>query len=148
MAIPTAQPASLPEPRCDAQARPPETAQDRALVDAGWRLYNPYQAGWGVVLVDAAVGWDGMCRPDGFNTFVFVEGTFAGTISPEAMTPRATGSGRVTSLSDDTVRARFLRYAPTDPLCCPSLGAVDVEEQVQRTPDGPVLVPISRTVEP
>jgi LppP/LprE lipoprotein len=148
MAIPTAFPAQAPDPRCDAQVRPPETPQDRALVDAGWRLYNAYQAGWGVVMVDATVGWDGMCRPDGFNTFVFVDGTFAGTISPESMQARTTGAGRATGLSADTIQARFIRYAATDPLCCPSLPAVDVAEQIQRTPDGPVLVPISRTVEP
>jgi hypothetical protein len=34
----------------------------------------------------------------------------------------------------------FLRYAPDDPLCCPSLPAVVVQYRIDRTPTGPVLV--------
>jgi hypothetical protein len=39
--------------------------------------------------------------------------------------------------------ARYVRYAPSDLLCCPSLPAVDVTFEVQNTPDA-VLVPVSK----
>jgi hypothetical protein len=136
------------EPLCASQVRSPETPQDQAVAEAGWSLYASYEGGWGVMLVSGTSGMDGMCRPSGYNTFVFVDGEFAGTISPEPMAARATGAGRVISFHKDVVTARFVRYAPTDPLCCPSRGAVLIEEHIQRGPDGPVLVPSRRFEEP
>ena len=62
-----------------------------------------------------------MCRPLGYNGFVFVDGAFAGTISPEPMDPRTTGAGSITGLQNGRINARYVRYAATDPLCCPSL---------------------------
>ncbi len=143
---PTSEPAV--NPRCGASARWAETPQDQALVDAGWQLFSPYQAGWGIVVVGAKSGDDGMCRPLGYQYVVFVDGVLAGTISPDAMNPRATGAGSITAVRQDGVSARFLRYAPTDPLCCPSRGAVNVDYRVDRGPDGPVLVPYRRFEEP
>jgi hypothetical protein len=134
-------------PYCGTTLRWPETPQDQMLVDAGWSLQSPYRAGWGTTVVDAASGYDGMCRPLGYNAFVFQDGVFAGTISPEPMDSRTSGSGTVTALQDGRVMARYLRYAPTDALCCPSLPAVDVTFEIQSTPGGPVLVPASSYVE-
>ena len=146
--VPTAPP-GFGDARCyAAQARWAETPEDQAVVDAGWGLFNPYRAGWGIAVIDATSGYDGMCRPDGFQSFVFVDGVFAGTISPEPMTARATGAGSVVALRDGALTARFLRYADTDPLCCPSRGAVVIEYQVDRTPAGPVLTAASRIEEP
>ncbi|MBI4492954.1 MAG: LppP/LprE family lipoprotein [Chloroflexi bacterium] len=149
MAIPPAPPTEgLVNPGCLERARWAETPEDQALVDDGWDLFNPYRAGWGVKLVDATTSYDGMCRPMGFQTFVFVEGDFAGTISPEPMNSRATGAGSVVSFFNDTLSARFVRYAPTDPLCCPSRPAVVVDYRIERTPSGPVLNPVRATEEP
>jgi hypothetical protein len=134
-------------PSCTPTLRWAETPQDQALVDAGWSLQAPYQAGWGMTAVNGASSYDGMCRPLGYNGFVFVNGVFAGTISPDPMDARTTGAGTVTSMQNGRVLARYVRYAPTDPLCCPSLPAVDVTFEVQSTPDGPVLVPVSKYVE-
>jgi hypothetical protein len=134
-------------PSCASSLRWAETPQDQALVDAGWSLQAAYQAGWGTTAVDGASSYDGMCRPLGYNGFVFVNGVFAGTISPDPMDSRSTGAGSVTSLQNGQILARYVRYAATDPLCCPSMPAVDVTFEVQSTPDGPVLVPISKYVE-
>jgi hypothetical protein len=134
-------------PSCAPTLRWAETSQDETLVDAGWSLQAPYQAGWGMTTVDAASSYDGMCRPLGYNAFVFINGIFAGTISPDAMNSRTTGAGTVTSMQNGRVLAHYVRYAPTDPLCCPSLPGVDITFEVQSTPDGPVLVPVSKYVE-
>jgi hypothetical protein len=134
-------------PSCAPTLRWAETPQDQALVDAGWSLQAPYQAGWGMIVVDGASSYDGMCRPLGYNAFVFVNGVFVGTISPDPMDSRTTGAGMVTSMQNGQVFARYVRYAPADPLCCPSEPAVDVTFEVQSTPAGPVLVPVSKYVE-
>jgi hypothetical protein len=63
------------------------------------------------------------------------------------MDAHTTGAGMVTSMQNGQVFARYVCYAPTDPLCCPSEPAVDVTFEVQSTADGPVLVPISKYVE-
>ena len=147
--IPPAPPSpDFVNPSCAGLGRYAETPQDQALVDAGWHLFGPYRAGWGIVAVDAESTYDGMCRPLGYQTFVFVDGTFAGTISPEPMNSRETGAGTLIGISDGGLTARFVRYAASDPLCCPSLGAVDVTYRVDRTPAGPVLVPASSYQEP
>ncbi len=121
--------------------RPAATDADSALTDAGWTLFSSYLGGWGTTIVRGLSGYDGMCRPMGYNAFVFVDGQFAGTISPTAMDSRTDGSGDVRYFaSKDTVIAEFQRYGPDDPLCCPS-STTDVTYQINRTPAGPVLVP-------
>ena len=37
-----------PDPRCTERERPAETEEDDALIAEGWRLFLPYQRGWGV----------------------------------------------------------------------------------------------------
>jgi hypothetical protein len=86
-----------------------ETPEDQALTDAGWSLPAPYLAGWGMLAVDGASSYDGMCRPLGYNGFVFVAGIFAGTISPDLMDSRTTGAGTITSLQNGRVNARYVR---------------------------------------
>ena len=133
-------------PRCLPLGRPAETAADQALTDSGWTLFGTYQGGWNTYVVRALSGYDGMCRPIGYNEFVFVDGQFAGTISPELMSSRSDGVGDVRFFAmPDSLTAEFQRYLPTDALCCPS-GHSTVVYQVSRTPDGPVLVP--RTITP
>jgi hypothetical protein len=73
-------------PQClQGGGRPAETDADQALVANGWTLFSGYMAGWNTVVVRALSGYDGMCRPLGYNAFVFVDGQFAGTISPDVM---------------------------------------------------------------
>ena len=132
-------------PQCLHENRPPETDADQALVDAGWTIFGGYQAGWNTFVVRALSGYDGMCRPLGYNEFVFVDGQFAGTISPDLMNSRTDGTGDVRFFAaKDNIIAEFQRYTPADPLCCPSATAT-VFYTVGRTPSGPLLVPNSVT---
>jgi hypothetical protein len=133
-------------PRCLGQGRPPETQADQALADEGWTLFSGYAGGWSTFVVRGLSGYDGMCRPLGFNVFVFADGQFAGTISPNLMDSRIDGTGDVQFLAaKDMLFAQFQRYAPTDPLCCPS-GHASVSYRIMHTPGGPVLVPESVSV--
>ena len=143
MAIPTAPTVDgNPDPRCAERERPAETTEDDALIAVGWRLFLPYQRGWGVTLVSGLAGYDGMCRPLGYQSFVFVDGVFAGTISPEPMDSRTTGAASDVNLwYADQVSAEYLRYAPDDPLCCAS-STDSVNLAIEDTPDGPLLNPV------
>jgi hypothetical protein len=148
MAIPAAPSIGQTNPRCGATARWAETPQDQSLVDTGWSLFNAYQSGWGMVVASGAGGYDGMCRPIGYQGFAYVDGQFAGTISPDPMNSRESGAGQIVAVRQDGLSVRYVRYASTDPLCCPSLGAVLVDFGVERTPTGPVLKVVSSYTEP
>jgi hypothetical protein len=130
------------DPRCVERERPAETAEDKELIAEGWHLFLPYQRGWGVTLISGLASYDGMCRPLGYQSFVFVDGVFAGTVSPEPMNSRTTGAARDVNLwYADQVSAEYLRYAPDDPLCCAS-STDSVQFTIDDTPDGPVLNPV------
>ena len=137
------------DPRCARLHRLPETAEDAAVSAAGWTLFAAYQAGWGLKLVYGLVDHDGMCRPLGYQEFVFVDGVFAGTISPAPMDSRTDGAeGRTTiSAGGDAISAQFARYADTDPSCCPSR-MTSVEYRVNREGAAPVIVPVSAYTAP
>jgi hypothetical protein len=131
-------------PDCRQSARPPSTPEDEALTSAGWMLIGAYHAGWGVSLIGATADYDGMCRPAAYQAFVFVDGAFAGTSAPSPTFARTDGSlSRFSLNSGDALSAGFLRYADTDPLCCPSLGTTTVFYRVERSPAGPVVIPTS-----
>jgi hypothetical protein len=99
-----------------------------------------------VELIGGLAGVDGMCRPSAFNIFVFVGGTFAGTLSPADMYSRTDGSiGGAIRLADDDIAAEFARYADTDALCCPS-GRVTVRYRIDRKVSPPVVVPVNARV--
>ena len=93
-------------------------------------------------MISGLSGYDGMCRPMGYQSFVFVDGVFAGTISPEPMDSRTTGAANDVNLwYADQLSAEYVRYAEDDPLCCAS-GTDSVEFTIEVTPDGPVLNPV------
>lgn len=109
------------DPRCKEQARQPELDGDKRLREQGWDLVGPYQGGWQVVVIRATAGYDGMCRPQQYQDFVFVRGVFAGTLSPQPMDSRTDGAvGRVSLQGNNQLTAEYTRYAATDALCCPS----------------------------
>jgi hypothetical protein len=140
----------LNEEFCGRSARPLQTAEDAQVAAQGWTLWGPFEGGWGMTIVRGTAGFDGMCRPTGFQTFVFVDGVFAGTISPVPMDSRATGAGDLGRLFSPELSANFVRYAESDPLCCPSRPGAFVSYRIDRTESGPVLVPVSiqdRTIE-
>jgi hypothetical protein len=134
--------------RCGRDERPPETPEDRAVSLAGWRLFGAYQAGWGVKLIEGLAGYDGMCRPLRYQQFVFVDGVFAGTIAPAPMDARTDGAASTVRLfAVGRIFASFVRYAQSDPLCCPSR-ITTVNYQIVYTEDGPVLVAVDATTRP
>jgi hypothetical protein len=107
--------------RCAGQVRPPEGPADAAVAKAGWTLVGPLQVFADTSIVFAAVAADGMCRPLGYQGFVFVRGRLAGTLSPHPMQSRTDGMIDAARLvSRDRVIASYLRYSKDDALCCPS----------------------------
>lgn len=87
-----------------------------------------------------------MCRPLQYQSFVFVDGEFAGTLSPEPMDSRTDGAlGHITLHSGTQLTAEYSRYEESDPLCCPSRRTVVTFEIAT----DPVTVrPASATTEP
>jgi hypothetical protein len=140
--LPTAPaPYVSPDPRCGAQERPPESPEEDQVVAAGWHVFNAAQVGWQLRLVNGLVGYDGMCRPNQLQGFVFADGQFAGTIAPAPMNSRTDGVGRILDMhGPGDLNGQFVRYTASDPLCCPS-SVFAVEYTVDRSGSVPVLVP-------
>lgn len=131
--------------RCQGRERQPQTPEEQRVVEAGWRLtdYWPLQRQGDVVALLALAGYDGMCRPWGYNGFVFVRGRFAGTVAPLPMNSRTDGAldHGPTLLPDGRLEAIFRRYAPTDPYCCPSRPSSRVGYRIAGASDSPTVVP-------
>lgn len=134
---------------CASQQRPPENADGSALVAAGWRLFGVYQGGWGVRIISGQSDEDGMCRPAGYQYFVFVNGSFAGTVSPMLMDSRTDGAATQTFIDTggSMLRVDFARYTATDPLCCPS-ATTEVTYHIDTSGGAPVVVPNSAQTTP
>lgn len=80
------------------------------------------------------------CAAESFNLFVFVGGTFAGTVSQTAMAPSRDGAaGAVRITGTDTLTVEFARYLPGDAECCPS-SRERVSYRIEKTGAGPTLV--------
>ena len=128
--------------RCKLALASPDKAQ-RAVGAAGWIPFKTsyQQAGRkDVQIVGGMAGADGMCRPAPFNLFVFVDGRFAGTLSPVPMKSRADGAAGAITVTASAFTAEFLRYTSSDPLCCPS-SRVMVRYRIDKGRAGPLLVP-------
>lgn len=107
--------------RCREAARPSQLAEDKQVTARGWDLAGAYHGGWEIVVIRGTAGYDGMCRPQQYQDFVFVRGAFAGTLSPEPMNSRSDGAiTQVTLQSPTRLTGEYTRYAATDALCCPS----------------------------
>ncbi|MGH7575299.1 MAG: LppP/LprE family lipoprotein [Longimicrobiales bacterium] len=125
--------------RCSDNARPAETMEDFLVEQAGWYLIEGYDSGWGVRVVAGTSGFDGMCRYAGYQYFVFVDGVFAGTVSPELMSSRSDGgAGAAWVRGREFLLVDFVRYAPTDAFCCPS-GQSFAHYTIDLTDAGPML---------
>ena len=123
------------------------TPAERALGESGWLPFHMFDkaiAQRDVEIVGGLSDADGMCRPTGFNVFVFVGGKFAGTLSPVSMDSRSDGAiaGGIRLSADDVITAEFARYTDKDALCCPS-ARVRVRYRIDRTGTTPVVVPVS-----
>lgn len=115
------QPAALMK-RCSLTS--PTQAGAAAVAAAGWVPYlhqDRALARDGVEIVGGLTDAGAGCDPAGFNLFVFVNGRFAGTLSPVPMTASRDGvAGAVRILSTDSLTTEFARFAPGDLECCPS----------------------------
>lgn len=142
MTIPTAPSMSTEaDARCLELRRRPETYEDKLVAAVGWTLWGSYQAGWGMTSVKALSSFDGACRPLGFQEFVFVDGAFAGTISPVLMESRTDGAGAVLAFSaPESIAAVYRRYKSDDDPCCPS-GMAAITFAIDRSGTVPLLVP-------
>jgi LppP/LprE lipoprotein len=140
--VPRAKPNHENADRCRREyARTPSTPADRQVAAAGWQLYGPTQIYNQTAVVSALSGYDGMCRPFGYQTFVFQNGKFAGTISPAPMDSRTDGAAVQPELfSADSLRVQFQRYSGSDPLCCPSR-TTSVTYKIENSAGGPRLSP-------
>jgi hypothetical protein len=134
-----------PPDRCRRGERPATGPEESQVTAAGWGLetYWPTQRAGDIALVTATANYDGMCRPAGYNVFAFVGARFAGTLSPEPMISRLDGALVQTPTvgADRRIAASFTRYAPSDPLCCPSRGHTRVTYRVDAAAAGPAVVP-------
>ena len=141
--IASAPTADLPtvQAMCRVQERSAANAEEQQVAAKGWLLeaFWPTLRQGNTAVVLALAMYDGMCLPLSFNAFTFANGTFAGTLSPDLMNSRTDGvfSGTPTFLPDGRISALFIRYAGTDPLCCPSLPSVRVSYKLA---NGVVLV--------
>jgi len=107
--------------RCRNVVRPATLPVDRLLSTYNWTLVGDAQVFGRTTAVTVAQGFDGMCRPLGFQTLVFVGNLVAGTLSPGPMDSRTDGSlTNVKLLSETSLVADYIRYQGTDALCCPS----------------------------
>ncbi|MCC6177283.1 MAG: LppP/LprE family lipoprotein, partial [Chloroflexi bacterium] len=125
-----------------ASTRAPETAEDEAVIAEGWHLHTPLQSGWGVKVIEGATGFDPLGQPIQHQAFVFVDGAFAGTLSPDLMLGGADGVlDRAIVVNGDTILAQFRRYTGAEPIDSPS-GMTAVSFQIERSESGPVVTPL------
>ena len=131
------------DPRCASSVRRAETPAERDVAAAGWSLFGKARAAGPTTILLGEASVDGMCRPWDYQGFVFVQGRFAGTLSPRLMDSRADGAlSEVRLLSPAEIEVTFLRYVDADPLCCPSRLST-VRYRIERRPKGPAVVPLS-----
>jgi hypothetical protein len=129
------------DPRCTETQRSGHSPEDKLLTAAGWKLFGEQQQFDDVSLVMALSTADGMCRPLGYQGFVFVGGKLAGTVSPRPMDSRMDGSSAPIHLaSTSRLTVGFNRYTESDALCCPSKRQI-VTYKIERTGPRPLLVP-------
>lgn len=133
--------------RCVSTVRPATSPEDKALVAHGWKPVGPYQRYGATSIVSAEGGADGMCRPMAYNGFVFVNGVFAGTLSPKTMNAREDSSisGLSVALLDaGEFAVDFARYTTDNALCCPSATS-NVTYQIKPLSGHMRVVPVAVT---
>lgn len=142
---------TLPKPgpgenieQCESVIRQPATAAERAIAKQGWHLVGDRRQEGRLQMILGASGFDGMCRPLGYQMFVYADGRYAGTLSPNLMDARTDGSlNDLRVISPTEIVADFARYSEADPLCCPS-GTTTVTYTL-RHDDIPDLMPTGVT---
>jgi hypothetical protein len=128
-------------------ASPPTGAGTEAVWAAGWRPFHMFDRPIGrgpLVVLGGLRGLTADCAPAAFQLFVFVDGAFAGTLSPVEMTTGHDGAaGTIRVLPDGGITVEFARYAAGDSECCPS-GRVRVSYRIDRNGGRPRVVAVDR----
>ena len=111
--------------QCAADAPSPQAPEEVALVANGRRYLTGKSLRVGVrgdtFVVEAALGYDDMCRPSPYQIYVFSQGKQVGTLSPSAMMARSDGAiTDFKELDSEHLRIEIVHYKPDDPACCPS----------------------------
>jgi hypothetical protein len=135
--------------RCRGSIKTELDPLEKSVEAAGWTVMTDLAAEpidiAGFRVIWGMTGADGMCRPEGYQGFVFVGGHFAGTLSPQPMGARADGTGGPPkAASGGRFDVEFARYTGTEPLCCPSRTST-VRYEVRTEAAGPIVVPVSAT---
>ena len=135
--------------RCRGSIKTELDALEKSVEAAGWTVMTDLAGDTidipGFRMVWGTTAADGMCRPEGYQGFVFVGDRFAGTVSPQPMGARADGTGGPPkAASGGRFEIDFARFTGTEALCCPSRTS-EVRYEVRRDPAGPVVVPVSAT---
>lgn len=124
---------------CSADAPQPQLAEERALLAnerrflTGRNDYARDERG-DTRAIEAALGYDGQCRPSPFQIYIFRDGSQIGTASSSAMLARTDGSITSFKLLDARhVQIEVARYTAQDPLCCASSHEQRVLELKQRS---------------
>jgi hypothetical protein len=125
---------------CRPQLYTAVTPEDKMVSKAGWFLFQKSTSRGGISIVIGGAASDSMCRPLGFQDFVFVDGVYAGTLSPIAMNAREDGEGLydVSIPEERKIAVDFRRFAERDPLCCPSR-VTRVEYEIREENGKPVV---------
>jgi hypothetical protein len=147
-AIPRAPKIEFP-PECAKQIRAARTSEEKAVERAGWKIPSDDAPDHGeeVIIVMGMASGDGMCRPEAYQVFIFANGIFAGTVSPDEMSSRNNGAVMgVYRVGARGLTAEFNRYAKNDPLCCPS-GVSRATYEIRQQAGKPVVVLTNVTTE-
>jgi LppP/LprE lipoprotein len=136
-------------PECAKMMRAARTSEEKAVERAGWKIpsFDTPDHGRRIIIVMGMASGDGMCRPEAYQVFIFVNRVFAGTISPDEMSARTDPDSMGTARAGDHgLVAEFKRYTEDDPLCCPSRVSRATYE-IQQQSGKPVVVLTNVTTE-
>ena len=121
------------------------SASAQALRNAGWVAFLHFDRAIARDDIEALGGMTAAtspgCEPATFNLFVFVGGTFAGTISPIVMGQGRDGVAGAVRTAADALTAEFARDTAKDAECCPS-SRVRVTYRIERAGSRATLVPV------
>ncbi len=108
--------------RCASLLKVAETASERAVAAAGWKLREGGTSSRGrIELVTGFAAFGSQCRSASAQVFAFADGKFAGTLSPHPMDQRTDGGLVATQIHEDgRVDALYARYLDPRSACCPT----------------------------
>jgi uncharacterized protein len=110
---------------CAGDSPPAQAPEETVLLANGQRHLTGKSVRGGALgelyVVEAALGYDGQCRPDPYQIYVFRNQQLVGTISPVAMHARSDGGIVDFKLVDPYhLQVDIDHYKPTDAACCAS----------------------------